>query len=43
MLISRQDGNWMFLAAILTRMEFAPDKPIKKRFGDADAGDPGLL
>jgi epoxyqueuosine reductase len=29
MLISRRHGNWLFLAALLTRVEFAPDAPIK--------------
>lgn len=43
MLISREDGNWLFLAAILTRVEFQPDEPIKKRFGAAQPGDAGLL
>ena len=43
MLISRRDGNWMFLGAILTRAEFAPDEPIKQRLGGAQAGDVGLL
>jgi epoxyqueuosine reductase len=28
MLISRRFGNWLFLAAILTRVEFAPDPPL---------------
>ena len=31
MLISRQHGNWLFLAAILTRLEFVPDAPIRKK------------
>jgi len=31
MLISRLHGNWLFLAAILSRVEFAPDPPIRKR------------
>lgn len=31
MLISRRHGNWLFLAAILTRLSFAPDEPIRKR------------
>lgn len=30
MLISRAFGNWLFLAAILTRIEFEPDEPIRK-------------
>lgn len=28
MLISREFGNWLFLAAILTRIDFAPDAPL---------------
>jgi epoxyqueuosine reductase len=28
MLISRRHGNWLLLAAILTRVELAPDEPI---------------
>jgi len=31
MLISRRHGNWLFLAAILTRAEFAPDAPVRAR------------
>lgn len=30
MLISREHGNWLFLAAILTRVELTPDAPIRK-------------
>ena len=50
MLISRRHGNWLFLAAILTRLEFAADAPIRKKLpapqparqtGGPDA--PGLL
>ena len=29
MLISRSFGNWLFLAAIFTRMELAPDAPLR--------------
>ena len=29
MLISRRFGNWLFLAAILTRAELAPDPPLR--------------
>jgi epoxyqueuosine reductase len=29
MLISRRFGNWLFLAAILTRAEFVPDPPLR--------------
>ena len=31
MLISRQHGNWLFLAAILTRLELRADQPIRKK------------
>jgi epoxyqueuosine reductase len=31
MLISRAHGNWLFIAAILTRLEFLPDAPIRSR------------
>jgi epoxyqueuosine reductase len=31
MLISRRHGNWLFLAAIFTRIEFNPDEPIRKK------------
>ncbi len=30
MLISREHGNWLFLAAVLTRIEFTADAPIRK-------------
>lgn len=33
MLISREHGNWLFLAALLTRAEFEPDEPIRKHLG----------
>lgn len=32
MLISRRHGNWLLLAAILTRVELPPDDPILPRF-----------
>lgn len=38
MLISRRHGNWLLLAAILTRAEFAPDEPIRKKTSDASVG-----
>lgn len=38
MLISRRHGNWLFLAAILTRIEFAPDAPVRARFRTRDVG-----
>jgi epoxyqueuosine reductase len=31
MLISRRFGNWLLLASILTRQEFAPDAPLGKK------------
>lgn len=30
MLISRRHGNWLFLAAILTRLEVEPDQPVRR-------------
>jgi epoxyqueuosine reductase len=38
MLISREHGNWLFLASILTRIDFAPDEPIRKQFRARDVG-----
>ncbi|MBP6508527.1 MAG: tRNA epoxyqueuosine(34) reductase QueG [Opitutaceae bacterium] len=39
MLISRQFGNWLFLAAILTRVELTPDAPLRpQQTGFADVG-----
>ena len=38
MLISRRHGNWLFLAAILTRVDFTPDEPVRKKFGGRDIG-----
>jgi epoxyqueuosine reductase len=44
MLISRQHGNWLFLATILTRMEIAPDEPLRKKTLPAGEPEPtGLL
>jgi epoxyqueuosine reductase len=31
MLISRRFGNWLFLASILTKLEFVPDAPLMKK------------
>jgi len=31
MLISRRFGNWLLLASILTKLEFAPDAPLRKK------------
>jgi epoxyqueuosine reductase len=43
MLISKKHGNWLFLASILTRMEIAPDVPLRKKPA-TDGGEPaGLL
>ena len=41
MLISRRHGNWLFLATILTRQEFAADEPVRKQA--SDFADVGLL
>jgi len=38
MLISRRHGNWLFLASILTRIEFAPDEPVRNKFRERDVG-----
>lgn len=44
MLISQKHGNWLFLAAILSRIEIAPDEPLRKSDRPATAGEPaGLL
>jgi epoxyqueuosine reductase len=46
MLISRRHGNWLFLAAILTKLDFVPDAAIRKTVENADtarAGGVGLL
>jgi epoxyqueuosine reductase len=34
MLISRDFGNWLFLAAILTRTEIEPDEPLGRKTGN---------
>lgn len=31
MLISRRHGNWLFLSTILTRLDFEPDPPVRRR------------
>ncbi len=38
MLISREHGNWLFLAGILTRLELTADEPIRRHFGAPDIG-----
>jgi epoxyqueuosine reductase len=44
MLISREHGNWLLLAAILTRVLFVPDDPIRKKLVPSlPDGDVGLL
>lgn len=43
MLISREFGNWLFLAAILVRIELAPDEPIRKRLAAERGGDSRAL
>ncbi|MCX6956071.1 MAG: tRNA epoxyqueuosine(34) reductase QueG [Verrucomicrobia bacterium] len=46
MLISRRHGNWLFLAELLTKVDFVPDEPIKKSVENLDtqqAGGVGLL
>jgi epoxyqueuosine reductase len=42
MLISREFGNWLFLAAIVTRVEVAPDAPIKRRLPPGRAVPEGV-
>lgn len=40
MLISRRHGNWLLLAAILTKLELTPDQPIRKRIpGPSSSGE----
>jgi epoxyqueuosine reductase len=44
MLISRRHGNWLFLAGILTRLEFEPDAPVRRKPLPPRAAEPaGLL
>jgi epoxyqueuosine reductase len=44
MLISRDFGNWLFLACILTRLEIEPDEPLRPDAPRADDAEPaGLL
>jgi epoxyqueuosine reductase len=42
MLISRTHGNWLFLAAVLTTLEFASDEPVRKEAAGRET-EPGLL
>lgn len=39
MLISRRHGNWLLLAAILTKVELEPDEPIRKKVGRPAVAD----
>ncbi|HVZ65755.1 MAG TPA: tRNA epoxyqueuosine(34) reductase QueG [Lacunisphaera sp.] len=44
MLISRRHGNWLFLAAILTRARIAPDEPLRPHEARVGGSEPaGLL
>jgi len=44
MLVSREHGNWLFLAAMLTRVEIEPDAPLRSELARASADEPaGLL
>jgi epoxyqueuosine reductase len=45
MLISREFGNWLFLATILTRVEIEPDAPLSEKAQPHESGEPrvGLL
>lgn len=44
MLISRQHGNWLFLATILTRVAIAPDAPLRAELSRATGEETaGLL
>ena len=38
MLISRRHGNWLFLASLLTTVEFTPDAPVRKKIPEPEAG-----
>ena len=40
MLISRRHGNWLLLAALLTRVELAPDAPVRRRLGGSPPAVP---
>lgn len=43
MLISRQHGNWLFLASILTRVVITPDEPLRKKPAEGGGEPAGLL
>ena len=42
MLISRRHGNWLFLAAVLTTLDFESDEPVRKDAAGRET-EPGLL
>lgn len=42
MLISRTHGNWLFLAAVLTTLDFPADTPVRKEAAGRET-EPGLL
>jgi epoxyqueuosine reductase len=42
MLISRMHGNWLFLAAVLTTLDFESDAPVRKESAGRET-EPGLL
>lgn len=42
MLISRTHGNWLFLAAVLTTLDFPPDAPVRREAAGRET-EPGLL
>ncbi len=43
MLISREFGNWLFLAAIVTSLDLVPDEPLRKPVAAPTAEGIGLL
>jgi epoxyqueuosine reductase len=44
MLISKDYGNWLFLACVLTRLEIAPDEPLRPEAPRPNGEEPaGLL
>lgn len=44
MLVSREHGNWLFLATIVTRVAIAPDEPLRAATARSSADEPaGLL
>ncbi|MBL9216636.1 MAG: tRNA epoxyqueuosine(34) reductase QueG [Opitutaceae bacterium] len=43
MLISRRHGNWLFLAAILTRLAIEPDAPLRRTAAPGGEEPAGLL